>query len=457
MEFTFDVAGFLATAARNPALAAWAMLASGGWIILLPWAGWIVSVMWLEWRRGIYDAQRQFTVLAIDIPRDNEQTPRAIESFYAHLSGMHNDPKREDKWIAGEMEESIGLEIVSLGGYIQFLIHVNARFRDLVEAAIYAQYPEAEITEVEDYAMRFKGITFPNDRFEVWGAELKLTNAQYYPIKVYREFEDAVSGEFKDPMASILEIFSKLTPDEQFWFQLVITPARNDWGEPGEELVAKLIGAKVHHKKKWWERIVEAPFAVITLFADSLGGGAAAAEPERNVPASQMLHLPPGKRAVVESIEHKISKIGFHTRLRLVYIARKHAFDKATRTSAFFGAFKQFNTLDMNGLRPNGKKMTKVYGLFKRTRLNRRKNKIMRWYRLRARQYVPGYYGPIMNIEELATIYHFPIMTVKTPSLKRTEAKRAEPPLALPVEVPMSAGIAPAEQRALTPPPPAAV
>ena len=36
--------------------------------------------------------------------------------------------------------------------------------------------------------------------------------------------------------------------------------------------------------------------------------------------------------------------------------------------------------------------------------------------------------------EELATLYHFPTITVKAPLIKKAEAKRAEPPTALPVE-----------------------
>lgn len=450
MPIEFDFTGFTAAASESPISFVWWAFQNGGWIFLFPLAGYFATIMWLEWRRGIYDSQREFVVLALDVPRANEQTPRAIESLFAHLSGMHNDPKKEDKWIAGEMEESIGLEIVSLGGYVQFLIHVNARFRDLVEAAIYAQYPEAEITEVEDYAMRFKGIKFPSDRFDVWGAELKLTNKQYYPIKVYHEFEDSVSGEFKDPMASLLEIMSKLTPDEQVWFQVVITPANNDWGDLGRDLVNKLIGSKVKPRRKLLERLTDAPLDFFAFLGSIFFGGAAEAAADANAPLSQMLHLPPGKRAVVEAVERKIGKIGFHTRVRLVYLARKHAFNKGTRSSALFGAVKQFNTLEMNGFKPNKKKMTKVYGLMKRPRLNARKNKLLRWYRLRARQYAPGYYGEILNIEELATLYHFPILTVKTPLLKRTEAKRAEPPISLPVESPMAAGIVPA------PPPPTA-
>lgn len=453
--FGMDVAGFLDAASNNPIALVWWFTRSGGWVIFLPLLGYFAAYGWLEWRRGMWDAKRKFVVLAVDIPRNNEQTPRAIESFYAHLSGMHNDPKKEDKWIAGEMEDSVGLEIVSLGGYLQFCLHMNERFRDLVEAAIYAQYPEAEITEVDDYAMRFKGVKFPNDRFDVWGVELKQSNQQYYPIKTYREFEDMVSGEFKDPMASLLEIMSKITPDEQIWFQVVITPANNDWGERGHELVQKLIGAKVTTKKKWWEHVMEAPLTIVYAAAAVFTGvGGAAAETEKYTPMSQMMHLPPGKKTIVEAIERKISKIGFHTRVRLVYIARQHAFDKARRASALFGAIKQFNTLDMNGYRPNKKKMTKVYGLFKNVRLNIRKNKILRWYRLRARQYEPGYYGPILNIEELAGLYHFPLLTVKTPSLKRTEAKRAEPPLELPIEHPLAAGIVTAPPSAPAPPTP---
>jgi hypothetical protein len=39
----------------------------------------------------------------------------------------------------------------------------------------------------------------------------------------------------------------------------------------------------------------------------------------------------------------------------------------------------------------------------------------------------------IMNIEELATIYHFPGTVATTPTLTRVEAKKGEPPANLPV------------------------
>ena len=38
-----------------------------------------------------------------------------------------------------------------------------------------------------------------------------------------------------------------------------------------------------------------------------------------------------------------------------------------------------------------------------------------------------------MNIEELATIYHFPGVDIKAPLLKTTESKKSEPPFKLPI------------------------
>ena len=39
----------------------------------------------------------------------------------------------------------------------------------------------------------------------------------------------------------------------------------------------------------------------------------------------------------------------------------------------------------------------------------------------------------VLNIEELASLWHFPVITVKAPQVKKTEAKRGEPPVLLPV------------------------
>ena len=62
---------------------------------------------------------------------------------------------------------------------------------------------------------------------------------------------------------------------------------------------------------------------------------------------------------------------------------------------------------------------------------NEKKMKVLRNYRNRSGRGAPPY---VLNIEELATIYHFPMVSVKAPLVKKTEAKRAEPPPSLPTD-----------------------
>jgi len=40
---------------------------------------------------------------------------------------------------------------------------------------------------------------------------------------------------------------------------------------------------------------------------------------------------------------------------------------------------------------------------------------------------------PVLNTEELATIYHFPSLTIETPKLRRLETKKGGPPKGLPI------------------------
>ena len=49
------------------------------------------------------------------------------------------------RYVEGRVQEWFSLEITSFDGELHFYIRTLAQFRNLVEAAIYAQYPQAEI------------------------------------------------------------------------------------------------------------------------------------------------------------------------------------------------------------------------------------------------------------------------------------------------------------------------
>ena len=135
-----------------------------------------------------------------------------------------------------------------------------------------------------------------------------------------------------------------------------------------------------------------------------------------------------GEKDVVAAIENKISKLGFESVIRFVYIDKAASFTRSN-ISAVLGALRQFNTQNLNALKPDGLVTTKTKHPFKARKLYFRKRRIFDTYKLRL---FPKKFS-ILNIEELATVYHYPTIFVEAPTLKRLESRRGEPPAELPI------------------------
>ena len=146
-----------------------------------------------------------------------------------------------------------------------------------------------------------------------------------------------------------------------------------------------------------------------------------------------MMALSPGERYVLEAIERKASKIGFDCKIRFLYIGKKGKLSKPKVVNSFVGSIKQTNTFNMQALKPE----TKHVGIngtlwwFKAQRNNERKGKLVRAYRARSSH--TGLHSFFLCSEEIATLWHFPIlMQVKAPQLRRTDAKKSDPPANIP-------------------------
>jgi hypothetical protein len=438
---TIDFSYFETLGAMSPIAIMWRLFADGGWIPLVwvfLWGSWHI---WVNWRQNLYGATRRFVFLAVDIPKTSleepGQSPRAVENIFAHLDGAHASDTLWEKYWEGKTQDFFSFEIVSIEGYIQFIIRTRDKFRDLVEAAIYAQYPDAEITEVVDYT-QFAPKKFPDPEIEMFGSEWINVKPEAYPLRTYHDFIDPESKEFKDPMAAILENMAKMGKGEQLWFQMTVTPiSQKGWIRAGEEIVKKLIGAKVEKKKTLMGQIIDLPMKVIdAAMGQIVGGEETAPKKAEKVEPSQILYLSPGTKATVEAIEKKISKIGFKTKIRIIYLAKKEIFKKARAAHPMIGALKQFSIPDCQAIKPESKKVgTSAHYVFVKTRLKWKKNKLMSAYRGRSNWRGLGT-GFVLNTEELASIWHFPATWIKAPPVKAVESKRGVPPVNLPLERP---------------------
>src|SRR3989338_1637714 len=188
MDITFDLNRFYFLAKDSPFHLVWYFFIHEGWMILILFSLYAYFLFWLHYRRKKYLRGIPQTLLAIDIPKDNEQSLLAVEQIFATLAGIKSRPTLWEKYWLGKVQLAFSLEIISLEGYIQFLIRTPVQYRDLVEAAIYAQYPEAEITEVEDYVGIIPVRAAAEDEFRFWGSELMLNKKSAYPLKTYRLF-----------------------------------------------------------------------------------------------------------------------------------------------------------------------------------------------------------------------------------------------------------------------------
>ena len=125
MDLVFDISQVNQFVDVNPFVLMWNIFTSGGWIIIaaiLIWGGWQVFRFKMNLR---WWSKQKFTVLAIDVPKDTVQGPRAVENIFSVFAGMHGSMNKFEEYIENADQLYITLELVSIEGYIQFLIPIS--------------------------------------------------------------------------------------------------------------------------------------------------------------------------------------------------------------------------------------------------------------------------------------------------------------------------------------------
>jgi len=420
------------------------------WWLPIPFILWKpLSFLYLWWRTDCFLGSKKFVLFEIKIPKDILKPIRAMENVIDGLWQIFYDPPGGwwEKWIEGKVLLSCSLDIVSIEGNLHFFIRGTESNRHSIEATIYSQYPEAEISIVNDYTKNVPA-DIPNKNWDLWGADYRLLRDNSYPIRTYKDFEterEALEEKRIDPLAIILEASSKIEKGEQLWIQILIQPVTDKdfpWISQAKELKDKLAGRKGSSPGK----------SIIREAIDLLVGGK---PPGRNEGKSEEIippemKLTPGEREIISAVERKISKRGFKSSIRFIYLGKKDVFfkPKLRLPIAFFSAF---NTENLNMLVPYGQPLiTKIrkswflpLNLLRNRRTYLRQRALFRKYKLRVNPFFPKEKASgegkkdvfLLNTEEIATIFHFPGRRVASaPFIERIESKKGEAPSSLPVE-----------------------
>ena len=379
-----------------------------------------------EYTHSKYTSSLEWTLLEIKGPKEAKQGPKAMEVVFTALHGIQEPPRWQKAFFYGEVQAWYSFEIVGKDKGIHFYIRTLKKFKNLVESHLYAQYPNSEITEVLEDHISVLPPVFKENGYDIFGTEYILAKEDAYPIRTYVQFEELNPGREPedirriDPLASITEILASLNPNEYIGIQILASPTGDDWVKKGQEVIDKILGKTPKPQATFMSQVIS--------FIDTLIPGGV--NPTESPKEEKKKDQTPGQYEILKAVEASLSKFGYEVGIRIIYGAPKDVFQRA-RMSEIGGAFKQFNTYNLNGFKWNMKAATLARWPFKTWKVFLKKKMLLENYR--ERSFLGIQKRMILNVEELATVFHFPDFSVKTPLIPRIEAKKGEPPVELPI------------------------
>jgi hypothetical protein len=402
--------------------------------------------LWIRYVRTKFIVSQGSYLLEFKLPSEIDKSPLAMEII---LTSLYQTAAASylETYIDGKTRPTFSLEIVSIEGEIHFYMWTHRKFKGIIEAQVYSQYPGVEVYEVPDYATRFK---YNPDKHGLWGTYFKLEKHQAYPLKTYADYEldKNPKEEHKiDPLTSTLEYYGALGKGQQGWFQILFRAHKKvgiKEGEPtlkgfGKKFIGFFMGENkfsdlYHFEGVDWRK--EAQEELKAYRVKTLGNP--------NNPDAPLRLPSKGEADVLSAMERKLTKYPFETMMRGFYISEQDHFDAANITG-LIGSVRQYNSRELNGLRlgwftdheDNWKDFFRYFlkKLGKYIRLRMEEN-MLRAYKLRSFFDYPYRFWHerpyILTTDELATMYHFPGKVAGTPTLTRVPSKKAEAPSNLP-------------------------
>jgi hypothetical protein len=329
-----------------------------------------------------------------------QQEIGAMEQMLTTLCGI-----REKKSMFYQLIHSqphFVLELVNPAGNeeIFFYMAIPKRFREAVEKQIHSYFPNASLEKVPDYTIFTPGGATA-------AAILTLKNKPALPVRTYMAMH-------VDPLNELSNALSKLeTEKEGAVIQLVIRPAGNEWRRTGRTMAHKMQQGKrlkdVHHDSFIGNVSKEVGKGVADVLLPNSGN-------KGNDPYSdkdKTFQLTPEEQEVVKSLEQKASKNGFEVNIRLLASALTE--ERSEEILAHLeNAFSQFENPSTNHFIVKKRTKNKKVAF----------NYIFRNFEEDDKM--------ILNVEELASIFHLPISTTETPKIKWLKAGAAPPPVNVP-------------------------
>lgn len=383
-------------------------------------AGFFIAIifLWLctKWLRrylythAIIPEKYRKTVLKVQIPkitnsdeqRSSEKNLQQIqeeiavtETIFSSIGGLRADRGLKN-WLFSRNDD-ISFEVVFDEGKIMFFVAVPQYLKQYLEQQIHGQYPEAHIEDVADY-----NIFTPQS--VIVGSYLTFKKEYIFPIKTYKQLQG-------DPLNAMLNTFNKFENNEGAAIQVLVRSAHKRWHNWGAYAVSKMYqGVKMRDAIKQTN-----PSILSRTFYELINVFKSTKKKEDQV-APETYKLSGKEEEAAKGIEEKTSKAGLDVNIRII-VASTNKAKAELRLNDINNSFSQFNIYEYgNSFRAQvGGKLKNLINDF----IHRQFNENM---------------GILLNTEELASVFHFPLSFTEVPNIEWLSAKKAPAPLTIPQE-----------------------
>ena len=330
----------------------------------------------------------------VDLNQIREEIGRG-ETIFAGIGGLKAQ-RGIKAWLFGR-DDHFSFEIVANNKQIAFYVSAPRASSRYFEQQIQAHYPEAVMEEVKDY-----NIFQPSG--VILATTIKTVRGFVYPIKTYKYHE-------ADPMNSIINILSKLGEGESLAIQYIARSAKGRWHARCSETVRK------SYEYGSISRAFRAQGVIgkIIMFLGEVAKTAAPQTPDQNRAPDR---LSANDEEVIKKIEEKNSKAGLDVNVRIIVSSSSHQSGAQIYLSNAFSAFSQYNYYEHGNSFQNSFKLKRQDTIIKDF-IHRRFDEKTQF---------------LLNTEEMASLFHFPLKTAETPNILWLSAKLAAAPSDVPSE-----------------------
>ncbi|MCB9806747.1 hypothetical protein H6768_02455 [Candidatus Peribacteria bacterium] len=287
-----------------------------------------------------------------------EQLLAAMNSLYAgkffqKLRGQH----------------TFSLEYIAYKNQLYFHMVVPRKYQGLVEKQVTSFFSDAVIEEVDEINL------FEGQSLHYATECLTLGHNYIFPIKTHQKLES-------DPINNITNALSKLDEDESCMIQILLRPTDNHWQKHASKHAS-------HLQKHGHTSSNFTPLGIIKSFINFWKTDTKEGEKHEEKEGPSAL-----ESEEVKLIDEKSKKIGYDTIIRIVTVARDHHACEIQMKN-ILSSFEQFRSPDTNYFHDTHEHASA------RTVRN-----IL--YRTFSRPGWRKWRTMILNVEEIASLFHFP-------------------------------------------------